>query len=532
MAKLLKDMTVAEARATGQEQEYSNLVAGYGQGTPSNLVAPTIKPTLPTVTAINTKPIKLPEPPKDNTTGNLGMAMDSNIAGITANTQVQTESEKAKADLAKTREGILSSFQNEGAEVEKITNDNELIQKKAQAVKIQNELTAMEKNYRDEVSTIKSNTQGKLESGVNNELNRATDRYNNNRANVSIAYNTALGDYNAAKDSVDLKVQSLKTYNENQLKMYSMIKDEVYNDMTESEKVKVNNLQREKEARANLVNDAYARIVETAAQNGASAATLSAIDAAARDPKATPATIAAAAGRYLTDPTLTTGLNGTGGINKNLQSYAAQYASTGTLPSAADMKFAGLNAGTITSMAKQMPKATGQVVSAATGVNDAKTPATEQADYARLNNIIKNSERLLQLDKERLGGVVSGTLGKVFGSEKQAEYMTVRKSIVDDMSRMQSGAALTPDEIKQYEDYLPGRLSNTFGLGVSSESKIENFTKIMNNRLNERLNTNGLSMYGYSKVKVAGEDRTVGEVIDVGGTQYRVLPDGTLTDII
>ncbi len=264
------------------------------------------KPTLPPVSAITTPPVKLPEPPKDNTTTNLGMAMDSNLANITANTQVQTEAEKAKADLAKTRDGILSSFQNEGAEVEKITNDNELIQKKARAVQIQNELTAMEKNYRDEVSALKQNPEGKLTGALNAEINKATDRYNNNRANVSIAYNTALGDYQASKDAVDLKVQSLKTYNENQLKMYGMIKDEVYNDMTESEKVQANNIQREKEAKANLVNDAYARIVETAAQNGASAATLSAIDAAARDPKATPATIATAAGRYLTDVKATT----------------------------------------------------------------------------------------------------------------------------------------------------------------------------------------------------------------------------------
>jgi hypothetical protein len=450
------------------------------------------------------------------------------MAGLTAETTTAQTNKEALNDNLST---LIKNIQDQPNQVADITANEGLTAKNTLRLKTQNEITALDKTYRDEVNSIKENPQGKFGGAIQQDINQATDRYNNNRANLAIVYNSQLGDYQAALDTVNLKVNALKDTNSQSLQAYQLMANAVNNDLTDSEKIQVQANIQEKQDKAKAIQDAYASALETAVKNNAPSYILSAIDSAAKDPKATQASIYSAMGTY---GGTSGGVAGTAGTiaNDNLQAYASQYASTGTLPSASDMKFSNLTAGQITSYAKQLPKTTGQVVNAITGVNDSKTPATEQADYARLNNIIKNSERLLQLDKERIGGIVSGTLGKVFGSEKQAEYMATRKAIVDDMSRMQSGAALTENEIKQYEDYLPGRFSNTLGLGVSSEKKIDNFKTLMSNRLNERLNTNGLSMYGYTKVKVGGEDRTVGEVIDIGGTQYKVLPDGTLTDII
>lgn len=220
------------------------------------------------------------------------------------------------------------------------------------------------------------------------------------------------------------------------------------------------------------------------------------------------------------------------GENENLSSYASQYADTGKLPSPAELKFSGLTIGQVTSFAKQIPKSKGAVVSSLTGTKSNSISAEAEKDFQKLYNVTEMTKRLKELDKKRVGGVLSGVVGKVFGSEDQGEYLTLRKAIVDEMSRMQSGAALTPEEIAVYNDYLPGRYSESFGLGRDSYKKITSFETAMRQKLNNRLSNNGLSIYGYSNVNVGGQKRTVGEVIDIGGTSYRVLPDGTLTDIL
>ncbi len=220
------------------------------------------------------------------------------------------------------------------------------------------------------------------------------------------------------------------------------------------------------------------------------------------------------------------------GVNEDLTAYASQYADTGKLPSPAELKMSGLSVGQVTSFAKQIPRSKGFVVSNTTGTKSNSISAEAEKDFQKLYNVVEMTKRLKELDKKRVGGVVSGLAGAVFGSEDQGEYLTLRKAIVDEMSRMQSGAALTPDEIAVYNDYLPGRYSESFFLGQDSLKKINNFETTMNQKLENRLANNGLSIYGYSQVPVGKVMRTVGEIVDVGGVNYRVLPDGSLTDIL
>jgi len=143
------------------------------------------------------------------------------------------------------------------------------------------------------------------------------------------------------------------------------------------------------------------------------------------------------------------------------------------------------------------------------------------------------TKSLAELDKKRVGGVISGVFGKLTGSNDQGAYITQRKAIVDELSRMQSGAALTPDEVAIYNDYLPSRFSEPLGFGRNSDKVIEDFSNTMTQKLDNALANNQLSIYGHTKVTIPEiGTKTVGEVIDVGGTKYKVLPDGTLTDII
>jgi hypothetical protein len=220
------------------------------------------------------------------------------------------------------------------------------------------------------------------------------------------------------------------------------------------------------------------------------------------------------------------------GVSADLAAYGNEYVKTGVLPSPSALKSAGLTAGDVAEYAKQLPQTSGALVSVNTGTVNTKVGAAEQEDIKRLYNITKMVDELKELDKQRVGGVIAGTYGKVTGSEAQGAYLARRKAIVDEIARMQTGAALTVDEQNFYNEYLPGRFSESFFLGQGSDKKIENFSKLMNDKLTNVLSNNQMSIYGYSKVKTDFGDRTVGEILDIGGVQYRVLPDGNLTDII
>lgn len=207
----------------------------------------------------------------------------------------------------------------------------------------------------------------------------------------------------------------------------------------------------------------------------------------------------------------------TGSDPAELIAYAQQYASTGQIPT-------GMPKGTfgvISQYAKTMPKPEGSLVSSITGVKDNKVPAAEQDDITRLYNITKLADELKELDKERVAGVVGGSVNKVFGGigeafgieNSQAEYLTKRKAIIDEIARMQTGAALTKEEQAFYEDYLPGRFSQPLMLGQASGSKIDNFSNLMKQKLDNALANKQLQITGYSDRGIPAPDNSGDTVI-------------------
>jgi len=213
--------------------------------------------------------------------------------------------------------------------------------------------------------------------------------------------------------------------------------------------------------------------------------------------------------------------------NEEEMAYAAQYAATGAMPSG--MKSAGVTFGRVADLARAIPKQDGTLVNVSTGIKDGKLGMEIQDDVSRLYNIIKLTEELRTLDDKRVGGVVAGTFGKVFGSNNQSKYLTKRKAIVDEIARMQTGAALTNDEQDFYNDYLPGRFSESFGLGVDSHKKIDTFKETMETKLKNALSNYNLSIYGYSTIPYDGQEFKVGQVItNEQGQSGLVQPDGSI----
>jgi hypothetical protein len=209
-----------------------------------------------------------------------------------------------------------------------------------------------------------------------------------------------------------------------------------------------------------------------------------------------------------------------------LVAYAQQYASTGMIPTGLPKG----SFGAVSAYAKELPKSQGQILDKATGVTPDKLGAAGDA-YGALYSAIELSKQLKELDKKRVGGVVSGTLGKVFGSADQQRYVDLRSQIVDLLSRARSGAALTESEEKRYGNMLPGRFSESFGLGANSDVRIDNFTTALTSDLTNKVNSKGWVVNGISKVDLGGTKYTVGDVIEVNGVRGRINADGSITKL-
>ncbi len=225
--------------------------------------------------------------------------------------------------------------------------------------------------------------------------------------------------------------------------------------------------------------------------------------------------------------------NDSGTVNEDLHAYGSQYADTGKLPSPAALKLSGLNIGQVTSYAKQLPKPNGSLVSTNTGTKSSAINADEEsaitASYELLNNTLP---RLKELFPKLFTGVLGGLGGKIYTTQDKQDYNTFRQEFLSKLLLARSGKVVSPAEYDRYSNLLPTTFNQPFFLGSDGSKKLNSLETSIKTSLDNTLNDKQLSIYGYSKVDVNGTQRTVGEVLDIGGTKYKVLPDGTLTDII
>lgn len=235
--------------------------------------------------------------PTEVTTGVLGQNVESTLAGAKS---------QPKDDGKKEVETLMSNYLKGTSETpEEVTSANEeAIARKTEAVKIQNELTAMEKAYRDEIKDIEKNSIGALQSGVQDRINRATDRYNDNRANVSIAYNSAVGAYNSAVETAELKATTYKNRLDSMYKAWEMKKEAVYDLATPEEKAQLDLMTYEKKSEIDAKADAKSKVLQTMLKNGAPASAYSLVDEASNRPDATAESIYASAGRWGQEDTI------------------------------------------------------------------------------------------------------------------------------------------------------------------------------------------------------------------------------------
>jgi hypothetical protein len=212
------------------------------------------------------------------------------------------------------------------------------------------------------------------------------------------------------------------------------------------------------------------------------------------------------------------------GDPNSIIAYAQQYAADGKIPSGMPKGSFGV----ISQIAKELPKQKGQIIDTATGVAPVGDTTLVNA-LAGLSSVVDLGKQLKELDKERWGGIVSGTLGKVFGNADQQRYVDLRDQIIDLLARARTGAALTTSEEKHYAGMLPDRFSEPFGLGVNSDVRIDNFINAITSDLDNKARAKGWSIYGLSTVDTPLGKKTVGETIEANGVVGRVNADGTVT---
>ncbi len=199
-------MTVAEAKASGQSDAYNKLIAGYS--TPistipvTGLTTPTPTTPLPVAPIANTSSLK-------QSSDALMAKAQALIATPEPVVPTPTAGEKLVQDYGFTRPASLESAYNSMQ-----TENADLTAKKTLATQLSNEMVASDKAFRDRVTEIRKNPEGKFGGAIEADVRQAQSAYDNDRANKAIAYNVALGDYTAAKEGVDtlfkLKTQDIQ----------------------------------------------------------------------------------------------------------------------------------------------------------------------------------------------------------------------------------------------------------------------------------------------------------------------------------
>jgi hypothetical protein len=217
---------------------------------------------------------------------------------------------------------------------------------------------------------------------------------------------------------------------------------------------------------------------------------------------------------------------GTGGdpiaFANEIDAYANQYAATGQKPTGLPE---GVTFGMIAQRAADMPKFEGAVVSKNTNVTPSNVPAAYTEGIATTANLAKNllPKMLSIYPKLVTGGGITG-----IKTQDRIDYETYARTFLSDLLKAKSGQAVTEDEYNRYAALMPKNLDQLTGNGVK---KLNSLNDIINSDLQTKLDTKGLSIYGYSEVDIAGKKVKVGDNVDIKGQPFRANPNGTLTPL-
>jgi hypothetical protein len=215
-----------------------------------------------------------------------------------------------------------------------------------------------------------------------------------------------------------------------------------------------------------------------------------------------------------------------------LIAYASEYAANGSVASLPKH----INLGQVAELARSLPKPNGAIVSTNTGVMSKALSADASKGITAMNEIVNDTlpfmmQKWEEVQMTNFGGtgVVGGIASKIIPSKAMTEYETARQEFLSKLLVARSGATVTPQEYARYAALVPDSFNSPFFLGSSGETKLNTLNQLMGTNFDNYLNSNQLSVYGYSKINLDGQDFTVGEVVtNEYGQSGIVQPDGSI----
>ena len=143
------------------------------------------------------------------------------------------------------RDQVLQEFMNvnsvNNADAKQaIREEEQLAQKRAFANDLYNEMLQSEQAYKDRRNALEKNPEGKLRGALNDELNDLSVEFSRQRANDMISYNIALGDFRGAEESVNARIADMDADLNRRSNMLAQVYQFLGDDLTESEKLQVN----------------------------------------------------------------------------------------------------------------------------------------------------------------------------------------------------------------------------------------------------------------------------------------------------
>lgn len=509
----------------------------------------------------NVLPLKLP--PVINTSdvaNNIIGGATVSIAKSAEEAKRQGEIEAKQAEQANYKQdlsGILGEQAGLGARKSRLEEEANIPESRKQRDEINNQIEAKQLSIERSIQDLEKNPQGLFGGGLEQEINRIKRQGSRELADLSIIQNARNRNLLTAQTLVDQKI-SLETedlkrradnlkffYDENkqdlnkaeqrQFEQLSKQADREYNETRE----KVKTLE---ESRLKYYNDAVAlgkgndvltklQGAKTTGELAKIASSNGIIDLDTQLRKVQIEEKVEEIKKIKAEADQIAGKDG--GNSDNLSAYANQFADTGKLPSPAELKQSGLTVGQVTTLAKQTKKPDGAVVSTNTGVKSSALSPAQEEGITAMSEIVR---QILPSLKEKFPklytGLIGGVAGEIYTTQDRQDYLTFRQEFLNKLLKARSGATVTPQEYERYSALLPSTFNQSFFLGSDGLKKLNSLETAMKSSLDNTLNSNQVSIYGYSTVDVGGEKRKVGELLDIGGRKYRVLPDGTLTDII
>jgi len=251
---------------------------------------------------------------------------------------------------------------------------------------------------------------------------------------------------------------------------------------------------------------------------------------------------------------LTTGPDNTA-PSLDMIAFASDYAATGKLPTGLPK---GMSVGAVAELARSLPKPDGAIVSRNTGLPSTVLSADATKGITAMNEIVNDTlpfmmEKWAEAQRTNFGGtgLVGGIASNLVPSQAMTQYEQARDEFLSKLLVARSGAAVTEQEYARYAALVPGAFNNSFGIGSNGDVKLSSLDRLMETNFDNYLNSNQLTVYGYSKVDVPAKDVevavptsygsyqssltepakqfVVGEVIeDAYGRQGIMQPDGSV----